>query len=151
MTATTSDPTTAGGVATRFKVCVDDIDGSYDLGTFVSCDGLSLTVHVTDHLEGGNNAFVWKLPTRISYDNVTLRRPLGPEARKIAGWFASLREGVKRTTGHIVALTPAGEPLVEWRLSGIVPVRWQGPSFTADAPAAAIETLELAHHGFEVT
>ncbi|MDQ3953136.1 MAG: phage tail protein [Actinomycetota bacterium] len=153
MTKETSvaDATLAGAVGAYFKVTIDKIDGSYDLGTFISCDGLSLTIGVTPHEEGGNNGFVWQLPTRITYENVTLKRPLGPDAVKLAKWFESLRSGVKRTTGHIVALTPAGEKLVEWTLSEVFPVKWQGPSFSAESPALAVETLEIAHHGFTVS
>lgn len=146
-----ADATVAGAVGAYFKVRIDDIDGTYDLGTFISCDGLSLSVGLEPREEGGNNGFVWQLPTRITYDNVTLKRPLGPDAVKLARWFASLSAGVKRTTGHIVALTPAGEKLVEWTLSGVIPVRWQGPSFSAESPGPAVETLEIAHHGFTVS
>jgi phage tail-like protein len=149
--AAVADPTVAGALGAYFKVRIDDVDGTYDLGTFISCDGLSLTVGTEPLQEGGNNAFVWQLPTRITYDNVTLKRPLGPDSVKLARWFASLRTGVKRTTGHIVALTPKGEKLVEWTLSGVIPVKWQGPSFSAESTSVAVETLEIAHHGFEVS
>ncbi len=40
---------------------------------------------------------------------------------------------------------------MEWTLTGVIPVRWQGPAFSADSPALATETLEIAHHGFTVT
>lgn len=146
-----SDPTAFEAVTAYFKVQIDHVDGTYDLGTFISCEGLSLTVHTDDYLEGGNNAYAWKLPTRISYDNVTLKRPLGPEAVKLARWIASLTQGVTRKNARIVALTPAGAEIVEWTLSGVIPVRWQGPSFSADSPALATETLEIAHHGFTVS
>jgi phage tail-like protein len=149
--ATSSDPTVSGAISTFFKVQIDDIDGTYDLGTFISCEGLGLDVQVKDYEEGGNNGFVWKLPTRITYSNITLKRPLGPDASKLARWFASLAGGVKRTTGHIVALTPDSQELVAWTLNGVIPVRWQGPSFSADSPALATESLEIAHHGFTVT
>lgn len=146
-----ADPTAFEAVTAYFKVQIDDVDGTYDLGTFISCEGLSLTVHTDDYVEGGTNGFTWKLPTRMSYDNVTLKRPLGREAVKLGHWFTSLSRGVKRTTASITALTPTGDKIVEWVLNGVIPVRWQGPSFSADSPALATETLELAHHGFVVS
>lgn len=146
-----ADPTAFEAVTAYFKVKIDDIDGTYDLGTFISCEGLSLTIHTDDYVEGGTNTHTWKLPTRMTYDNVTLKRPLGPEAVKLGRWFTSLGRGVKRTTASITALTPAGDKIVEWALTGVIPVRWQGPSFSADSPALATETLEIAHHGFVVT
>ncbi len=145
-----ADPTLPGAVSAYFKVHIDDVDGTYDLGTFISCEGLGLDVQTMDHPEGGNNGFVWKLPTRITYPNITLKRPLGPDASKLNKWFASLTGGVKKTTAHITALTPQGKPLVEWTLEDVIPVRWQGPSFSAESPGLATETLEIAHHGFKV-
>lgn len=132
-------------VTSTFGVLIDDVDRQYDLGTFVSCEGLGLTVQVTEHAEGGNNGFVWKLPTRLTYDNVTLTRPPGSDTPTVLAWFASLENGVRRTTGRITAFMDDDE--IEWTLEGVVPVRYQAPSFSATASAAAVETLEIAHHG----
>ena len=33
-------------------------------------------------------------------------------------------------------------------LDGVIPVRWSGPSLNPDSPKVAMETVELAHHGF---
>lgn len=140
----THDP----AIGLYFKVKVDHIDGEHDLGIFISCDGLSLEVQTEDREEGGNNGFVWKLPLRVKYSNVKLTRPIGPDSAKIARWFAGMATGVKRTNAHIVALTPRREELVEWTLTGVIPVKWQGPSFSAESPKVAQETLEIAHHGF---
>ena len=132
------------GVGLYFHVHIDDCD----LGAFISCDGLSLDVETEDRMEGGNNAFVHKVPVRIKYSNVKFTRPVSQESAKVATWLAGMSNGVKRTNAQIVALTPEGKPLVSWRLEGVIPVKWQGPSFSAESPKVAQETLEIAHHGF---
>src|SRR5437899_11818161 len=91
-----------------FRIKID----SCSLGAFTSCDGLSMDVETEDRIEGGNNGFVWKLPVRIKYSNIKFTRPVGPESMKVARWLAKLATGVKRTNAHIVALTPAGKPLM---------------------------------------
>jgi phage tail-like protein len=58
------------------------------------------------------------------------------------------KDGITRGTAEIEALTPHMEKLVSWRLNGVIPVKWQGPSFSAESPKVAVETLEIAHHGF---
>jgi phage tail-like protein len=136
------------GIAVFFMVTIDGIQGGIDLGTFISCDGLSMEVQTEDREEGGNNGFVWKFPVRVKYSNVKLTRPIGPDSNKVAKWFAEMGENVRRTTGQISALTPEGKPLVAWKLKEVIPVKWQGPSFSAESPKVAIETLEIAHHGF---
>lgn len=140
-----ADPTQDPAVGLYFQVKIDQ----QDLGTFISCEGLSLEVQTEDKEEGGNNGFVWKLPVRIKYGNVKFTRPIGPDSNKVANWFAGMASGVKRTTAQIVALTPTGKTLVGWTLDGVIPVRWQGPSFSAETPKVAQETLEIAHHGFK--
>jgi phage tail-like protein len=125
-----------------------DID-SCKLGAFTTCDGLSMDVETEDRIEGGNNGFVHKLPVRIKYSNVKFTRPVGPESAKVAQWLAEMADGVTRATATIEALTPDGETLVSWTLQGVIPVKWQGPSFSAESPKVAMETLEIAHHGFK--
>lgn len=138
--STDTDP----AVALYFHVRIDDVD----LGQFTTCDGLSMDVVTEERIEGGNNGYVWKLPVRITFSNVRFTRPISAESIKVAKWLAGLAKGVKRTSAEIVALTPQGARLVTWHLSGVIPVKWTGPSFSAESPKVAEETLEIAHNGF---
>ena len=124
-----------------------NIDG-HDLGTFVTCQGLSLEVQIETREEGGNNAFVHQLPGRITYTNVTFTRSINEKSAAVAQWFASQAEQVKRTQAEICAVTMDGSVIARWGLTGVVPVKWQGPSLTAGDAQLATETLEIAHHGF---
>lgn len=135
-----SDP----GLSVCFAVKIDD----NDLGTFNSCEGLGCEVVIEQREEGGNNAFVWQLPTRLKYSNVKFTRPLGADTAKIAKWFASMTAGVERRTATIQVMSGDGTVVATWELNGVVPVRWSGPSLNLDSPKVAIETIEIAHHGF---
>ncbi len=133
---------------TAVSVCfVVKID-THDLGSFTSCEGLGCEVVLETREEGGNNAFVWQLPTRIKYPNVKLSCPLNADTMKVAAWFAGLTAGVRRTTATISALTADGTVVARWSLLDVVPVRWSGPQLNPDTAKVATETLELAHHGF---
>lgn len=132
------------GLAICFAVKIE----GRDLGSFTSCDGLSVEVKVEQREEGGNNGFVHQLPGGLKYSNIKLTRPLGKDSVTIAEWFASMTNGVKRTTAVIRALTLQGQSIASWSLTGVIPVRWSGPSFSAESPKAATETLEIAHQGF---
>jgi phage tail-like protein len=135
-----SDP----GLSVCFAVNIDD----NDLGTFNSCEGLGCEVVIEQREEGGNNAFVWQLPTRLKYTNVKFTRPLGADTAKVARWFASMTAGVKRRTATIQVMSGDGKVVATWELDGVVPVRWSGPSLNLDSPKVATETVEIAHHGF---
>ncbi|GIG59137.1 phage tail protein [Longispora fulva] len=134
-------------VAVSFLVTVD----RNSLGAFNSCEGLGVEVVMEQREEGGQNGWVWQLPTRIKYPNIKLTRPVTADSKKITDWFAGMSNGVKRMTAVIEARNPLGEKIASWGLHGVVPVRWTGPQLTHDSPKVAMETLELAHHGFVST
>jgi len=133
-------------VSVCFSVMIDKKE--LELGTFSSCEGLGIEVVLEQREEGGFNSQVWQLPTRLKYPNIKLTRPLGPDTMKVAKWISGLAAGVKRTTATIQAMTVDGTVVATWNLSGVVPVRWTGPSLNVDSPKVATETIEIAHHGF---
>jgi phage tail-like protein len=130
-------------VSVCFAVSIDDTS----LGTFNSVEGLGCEVVIEQREEGGNNGFVWQLPTRMKFSNIKLSRPVSADTAKVAQWFASMAGGVEPKTATISALSPTGEVVVSWGLLGVVPVRWTGPSLNLDSPKVATETIEIAHHG----
>ena len=131
-------------VSLQFTVSLDDVN----LGSFSSCDGLGAEVVMETREEGGQNSYVWQLPTRVKYPNVKLTRPLGKDTSKIADWFAEMATGYRRRTATITALTTDGHEVAQWGLLDVVPVRWTGPALNADSPKVLTETIEIAHHGF---
>ena len=140
MADATSDP----AVSVCFKVTVD----GRNLGSFTSCDGLGCEVVVEQREEGGNQRFVYQLPGRLKYTNVKLTRPINEDTAKVAQWFSSMASEVKRTGAQIVAMTQEGLPVATWGLLDVIPVRWTGPQLTVESAKVAMETLEIAHHGF---
>ncbi|MDR6905365.1 phage tail-like protein [Agromyces sp. 3263] len=124
------------------------IDGE-SLGEFASCDGLGVEVVLESREEGGNNAYVWQLPTRLKFSNVKLSRPLGKgSSQPILGWIAKAPR-IAPSQAEIQARNAEGKPIATWHLEQVIPVRWTGPSLTNDQPKVLTETLELAHHGIK--
>ena len=129
-------------------VCFSVSIGGDKMGEFNTCEGLGLEVVIEQREEGGNNAFVWQLPTRIKYSNIKLSRAVGKHSAKLTAWLCSFANGVERQTATISAMTLDGTIVATWNLDGVIPVRWSGPSLNPDSPKVATETVELAHHGF---
>ncbi|MCT9145044.1 phage tail protein [Streptomyces violarus] len=123
------------------------IDGE-SLGYFNGCEGLSSQVEVEQRQEGGNNGFVWQLPTRVTFSTIRLTRPLTPDTTKVAKWISSVQTGIKRPTAQIAALRADGSEVARWGLIEVLPVSWSGPTLDPANPAVATEVLEIAHHGF---
>ncbi|WP_033440647.1 phage tail protein [Saccharothrix sp. NRRL B-16314] len=122
-----------------------------DLGAFHTCDGMGAQMEVEQFAEGGNNGFSWQLPSRITWSNITMTRPVTSDTAKVVKWLNDVIEKVERKDGEIVALTPDGSTIASWQVQGIVPVRWQGPSFDPSTSQAATETLEFAHEGIDAS
>ncbi|MFI0815883.1 phage tail protein [Streptomyces sp. NPDC021098] len=137
---TTQDP----GSTIYFKLTID----GRNLGLFNGCEGLSSEVQVEQREEGGNNGFVWQLPSRVTFSSIRLTRPLTPDTAKVAAWISSVATGVQRPTAQIAALRADGSLVAQWGLVDVLPIRWQGPSLDPASPAVATETLEITHHGF---
>ncbi|WP_405604296.1 phage tail protein [Streptomyces sp. NBC_01410] len=123
------------------------IDGE-SLGYFNGCEGLSSTVEIEQRHEGGNNGFVWQLPSRVTFSTIRLTRPLTPDTANVAAWISSVTTGVTRPTAQIAALRADGSEVARWGLIDVLPVSWKGPSLDPASPGVATEVLEITHHGF---
>ena len=130
----------APAVTVCFAVKIDDTS----LGSFNSCDGLGVEVVLEQREEGGNNGFVWQLPTRLKYSNVKLSRPICNDTTAVMKWLSSMTTGVTVRTASIAAMSTEGQVVAQWSLLGVIPVRWTGPGLNLDSPKVAIETLEIA-------
>src|SRR3954451_10829618 len=133
---------------------VVDVDGE-TIGRFSEVNGLELTIEVETIEEGGQNDFVHKLPGRITWPNITLKRGITQTdnlmtwIRKSAGEdFEGADHTLTRSTFGITMLSSSGSSLRSSSVEGAFPVSWKGPQFTASSDDVLTEELEIAHHGF---
>jgi phage tail-like protein len=137
-----------GAVASTacFLVTLDFIP----LGAFSSADGLGVEVECEKVKVGGQNDHDLALPTRLRYPNVRLRRPLTWQVQLTQAYFRFFTKHRHKGTAVIEAHHNDGSVIGSWSLSGVVPVKWNGPSFSmvVGTSAIAYEELEIAHDGF---
>lgn len=132
----------------RFLVEVDSLIA----GGFSEVSGLEARMEPESYREGGVNAFVHQLPTRMEYGNLVLRRGLTDD-RALWTWIEEATndpprpDAERRKTVRIFLQDAAGGESVGWECRDALPVRWAGPELDAGQGAVAVETLELAHHG----
>jgi phage tail-like protein len=134
------------GVTLRFVVKI----GGLSLGDWTKCEGLTVEYEVEEYKEGGQNAYVHRLPGRAKYQNIKLTRPLDRRSREVLTCLARVQQRAGRQTGSIELRDAANARVIRWKLDGVFPVKWTGPSLDLGANNAAIEALELAHLGFQV-
>ena len=131
-----------------------EVDG-LEIGRFMEVGGLQVEIAVEEIEEGGQNSFTHKLPGRMSWPNITLKRGI-TQNDSLLSWltassgeqFAANGNRLARKTAAITLLGPGGERLRAWEFDGAFPVRWTGPNFDVASTDMAIEELEITHHGF---
>jgi phage tail-like protein len=133
----------------KFHVEIGDIKEA----AFSECSGLEIATDPFEYQEGGLNEYSHKLPGRIKLSNVTLKRGFAT-SNELYNWFLEMEQDLlqgKAITRKQVTITlystSKQEESMSWTLNDAFPVKWVGPAFKTDEAAAAIETLEFAHHG----
>ena len=129
----------------RFKV---DLPG-LTIGRFRECSGIEVEVETLDYMEGGSNDFVHKLPTRVKYPNVVLKRGVTHE-EALAKWFFDSRYTPQRKDMTITLLGPGTKPVRSWTFMNAYPVKWTGPNLNAASTQIAVESLEVVHNGLRL-
>jgi phage tail-like protein len=124
-----------------------EIDGLV-VGGFTEVGGLQAELEVETFREGGQNAYMHKLPGSLKYpNNLTLKRGL-TDSDTLWSWSQDVARGVvQRRNGSVVLRDAAGNEKWRWNFTGAYPVKWTGPSLRSTGNDAAVETLELAHNG----
>lgn len=120
------------------------------IGSFVECTGLGLEVDVLEYAEGGNNEFVHKLPGRVKYPNVTLKRGITTEDA-LFKWVLSTRTKAEPKELTITLSATDGRAIRSWSFDGAYPTKWTGPTLSPSGGEVATEALEIVHQGMRLT
>lgn len=136
-----------------------EVDG-VQIGAFTEVSGLQVEIEQGDSesiKEGGQNEYIHKLPGRMKWPNLVLKRGVTAD-NNLFDWFKkSSGEGFEgnqrsldRTLAALAMVDGQGEVLRAWVFYDAFPVKWTGPKFAATSSELATEELEIAHHGFRV-
>jgi phage tail-like protein len=131
----------------RFTVLLRQPD--LPIGRFMECTGISVEVETKEYMEGGSNDFVHKLPTRVKYPNVVLKRGVTHE-EALLKWFFESRYTPVRREMTITLHGPGGKDVRSWVFTNAYPVKWTGPNLNANSNSVASEQLEIVHNGLKV-
>ena len=130
----------------RFVV---DIDGNR--AGFTSVSGLAAEAEVIEYREGWDGlSSTRKLPGRIKYPNVTLRRGVTTD-RFLWDWWKMILAGtVQRRNVGIILLDDDRNEVLRWSLNEAWIVKIEVSDLDAEGNEVAIESIELAHEGLEL-
>jgi len=128
-----------------------EIEG-IEVAQFKECHGLKSLTQVFELQEGGMNHRVHKLPGQSRWDNIVLRYAVTSDVT-LLNWRNEVLqdEFASRRNGSIVMKTLQMEEVRRYNFIQGWPVSWEGPSFRADSADLAVEVMEIAHSGIQVS
>lgn len=128
-----------------------EIEG-IEIAAFTACSGLKTSTAVFEIEEGGLTQYVHKLPGQSRWENIVLRYGVTSDTTLLEWRNEVLQDKFSaRRNGAIVVKNLANEEVRRYSFKQAWPVAWEGPAFDAQNAALAIEMLEIAHHGIEVS
>jgi len=118
---------------------------------FQSISGMNSTINTeTKITEGGENLFEHKLPTRMTYGDLVLKRgmvigsPLNIE-------FNLAMSLMKFTPGNVLVmlLNADSTPIAGWQFLNAYPTKWEVSELNAESGKVMIETMTLTYTRFQ--
>ena len=136
--------------ALHFQVSWGDSNNTVN---FSEVSGLTLESEPIEYRGGaGITLTVQKIPGLRKYGNVTLKRGVVAKENGFWEWWNTIQSGtVQRRTVTISLLNEEHKPVMTWEIQRAWPVKVEGPSLNATGNEIAVETLEFAHEGMQVS
>jgi phage tail-like protein len=120
------------------------------VAAFSECSGLVSEVTVVEYRAGSDRGSARKLPGLQKFANIVLKRGITTD-RQLWDWHKTVLDGnIQRKAGSIVLLNESGQEVLRWNFRQGWPTKYEAPVFHAKSNEVAIETLEIAHEGFEL-
>lgn len=129
------------------------------VASFQEVSGLEVSLEVEEVIEGGNNLYKYRLPTRQAYSNITLSKAIVNEDGPFYEWVKDVllkQESLdnsfvgKVKTILIHLLSPQDkEEVRSWQIVDAYPIKCSVSSLNAAENKICIETVDLAFRYLE--
>lgn len=118
---------------------------------FQEVSGLDIEMEMETFIEGGQNRFTWKLPTRASYSDLVLKRGMFMGSG-IVLWCRNAFENFifEPTNINIALLNDMHVPVQAWYVVNAIPKKWSISSFNAQENSVVVESITLSYQFFNV-
>lgn len=121
--------------------------------SFQEVSGLDAEAQPIEYRQGDSKNFsTIKMPGIKKYGNVTMKKGVFSKDNKFWVWFSEIKMNtIQRKTITISLLDESNAPTMVWKLSNAWPTKVTGTDLKADGNEVAVETIEIAHEGIEIT
>ncbi|MGA6972454.1 MAG: phage tail protein [Candidatus Binatus sp.] len=123
------------------------------LGGFSDVSGLETDIHISEYRDGNEaEPHVRKIPGSHKVGDVTLKRGV-VDSSDLWDWITAARTtGVEAQRDVVITLLDeAGNPVQQWKLRAVVPMKYTGPTLAGKGGGeVAMEELVLSAEGYEI-
>jgi len=137
-----------------FALEITDESGTTEVAHFLECSGLKSSTTVFEIEEGGLNGRTHKRVGQSKWENIVLRYATSASTYLLRWRDSYLQDEFGRRTavsGSIALKNNHGDVVRRWHFTNAWPVSWEGPNLSSASSELAIETLEIAHDGLQVS
>jgi phage tail-like protein len=117
---------------------------------FSEVSGLSGSIEPIEYREGSDVTTTRKLPGLVKYTNVTLKRGITTSRELYDWWKAGVNGTLQRREVAIVLLDDTRAEVMRWLLHQAWIAKFEVGPLVAKGNDVLIESIELAHEGFEL-
>ena len=119
---------------------------------FSEVSGLDQDVQVIEYRSGDSPEYT---PVKLSglqkFSNITLKRGIAKSDNDFFDWLRKVKlDKPDRRDLTISLLNEDHKPVFTWKVKAVFPTKISGPSMKATGNEVAIESIELAHEGWEL-
>ncbi len=118
---------------------------------FQEVSGLEVEMEMESFVEGGENRFIWQLPKRTRYSEITLKRGMFIGSGIISWCKNALENFIFQPINITISLLNEDHiPLQSWYVVNAIPKKWSISSFNAEENSIVVESITLSYQFFNV-
>jgi len=120
---------------------------------FTEVTGLTQENQVIEYRDGSFPEYSSiKMPGLRKFNNITIKPRVVQGDNDFFKWLSTIKlNTVERRNIIISLLNEEHNPVMVWKVSNAFPVKVEGPQLKASANEVAIESIEIAHEGLELS
>ena len=153
MSSDKQNPETATWPLPKFRFEVDFGDKLNSKVSFQEVSGLDKETQVLEYRHSNKPLYsTIKMPGIAKFGNITMKKGLIGNNKSFWDWYQQIQMNtIKRRTVTIRLLDETGNTAMEWQLINAWPTKITGTDLKSDGNEVAIETVEFAHEGLQIS